>query len=346
MDVGFYVSELLELHGDVSVPGLGHLVRARISGYYNEAEQAFYPPRYEVRFEPNLIDEDDILIKHIADKKNISLESSEYFIEKYIGNLKQEALNHEVQMAGAGVFYTEDDQLNFRPADNLVSDKAFYGMPPVKINKLNPEPVAETTSSPETPYSPEASETDDVDPVNEDEEVYDEEPRSNRLLRNWLIVFGVIVALALAVFGLQRYNPAAFDKLRNWNTAKTAPVIKAESRQATADTTKADTVAKTDSAAKNTTPVTPTVTNTFAPGSTRVEIIIEACNTLKKANAVIERYKAKGVNAHIVTDAPGKLLKLSAGTYSNRDSAKVVMNALIAEKKIYRDSYPLEIKQK
>ena len=67
---------------------------------------------------------------------------------------------------------------------------------------------------------------------------------------------------------------------------------------------------------------------------------------MKIANAVVERYKAKGVNAYIVPDAPGKRIMISAGAYSNRDSAKVAMNALIAAKKIYRDSYPLEIKQK
>src|SRR6478609_4172165 len=108
MDVGFYVSELLELHNSVSVPGLGNLTRARISGYYNEAEETFYPPRYEVQFEPDLDSEDGKLINYIADKKNISIASAKYFIEKYIIHLKQEALAGEVLMGGIGYFYFKD----------------------------------------------------------------------------------------------------------------------------------------------------------------------------------------------------------------------------------------------
>ena len=74
MDISFYISELLELRGDINVPGLGYLVQGRISGYYNEAEGKFYPPHNEVQFEPALLDDDTTLAQYIADKKNISRE--------------------------------------------------------------------------------------------------------------------------------------------------------------------------------------------------------------------------------------------------------------------------------
>jgi hypothetical protein len=353
MDVGFYVSELLELHDRVSVPGLGQLARVRKSGYYNEAEQAFYPPGYELQFQPGIANEDNALINYIADKKNISFESAKYFIEKYINNLQQEALTNEVPMGGIGVFYTQDGQLSFRPAGTLTTDKAFYGLPSIKINKINPEPVAEPVSVTDTAPLPEVREPESNEAIIEEGgEVYEEEVQSRKGLRNALIALGLIVVLALAIFGLKRYNPAAFDKLL---AREAKPVASPKPQPVGVDTTKADS-AKTDSTkvdtltAKNKSinnrTIIPAVTNTFAPGSTRIEIIIEAHKNLKTANTVVERYKAKGVNAYIVPDAPGKRIMISAGAYGNRDSAKVAMNALIAAKKIYKDSYPLEIKQK
>ena len=78
MDVGYFISELLGQHGNVSVPGLGYFTHTRVNGYYNEAEETFYPPGYSVHFEPQLV-EDDSLSQYIADNKHISLASSKYF---------------------------------------------------------------------------------------------------------------------------------------------------------------------------------------------------------------------------------------------------------------------------
>ncbi len=352
MDVGFYVSELLELHGNITVPGLGRLVRARIDGYFNEAEQTFYPPRYEVRFEPDLAEDDDTLINYIADKKNISVASAKYFIEKHVINLKQEALTGEVMMGNTGVFYIENNELTFKP-DSLQGDKAFYGLSSVKANKVITQPVAEIVSEPGSAPSPEALESPNIEPVIEqDNVIYEDEPTS-RGARNWIIIFAVIIGLALAVFGLQRYNPAAFNKL----LGREVKPVAAPKQVVVVDTTKTDTAVKSTDSTKvdtltaknksiNNRTIIPAVTGTGAPGSTRVELIIEAFKSLQKANAALERYKAKGVNAYIVPDAPGKRIMLSAGAYPTRDSAKVAMNALITAKKIYKDSYPLEIKQK
>lgn len=354
MDVGFYVSELLKLHNKVSVPGLGNLLRARISGYYSEAEQTFYPPRYEVQFESDLDAEDEELINYIADKKNISIASAKYFIEKYTIHLKQEALAGEVMMGGVGYFYFKDDQLSFKPQHS--NDKASFGLSPIKANKINPQPVAETVEEPEAIHEPEVSEPESSEPVfAEEAEIYYEEPTHNRS-RIWIIALVIIAGLALAIFGLQRYNPAVFDKFL---AREAKPVAAPKAQPVAIDSTKTDTTAKVTDSTKtdtltaknkaiNNRTIIPAVTNTFAPGAVRVELIIEACKTPKKADEIIERYKAKGVNAYIVPDAPPpvKRILISAGAYTSRDSAIVAMKALKTAKKIYKDSYLLDIKQK
>ena len=89
MDLGVYISELLGLRGEVSLPGIGYFAQVRVNGYYNEQENKFYPPAHEVSFEPQS-KEDEGLAQYISDKKNISLASSKYFIDKYVAGLKQQ----------------------------------------------------------------------------------------------------------------------------------------------------------------------------------------------------------------------------------------------------------------
>ena len=206
MDIGFYISELLELRGDVNVPTLGYLVQGRVSGYYNEAEGKFYPPHTEVQFEPSLLDDDTTLTQYIADKKNISLASALYFTEKYVNALKEEAQQHDVAMANIGWFYYSGGQLAFRPAKKTTNDAAFYGYEPIKATKLGEQPVAEPTPTPEPAPAPvyqsvlvpEAI----PDPVEEDEDTLYDEPRTSRLLRGWIIALSILVIFLLGiVFG-------------------------------------------------------------------------------------------------------------------------------------------------
>src|SRR5258706_7618778 len=134
MDVGFYLGELLMQQGEVSVPGLGYFVRARVSSYYDENEGKFYPPYHQVQFDIQSID-NDALAEYIANKKNISLASAKYFFEKYITGLKQDALIGEVPIGNLGWFYTELTKLTFRPTKKIIDDTIFYGFEPVIIKK-------------------------------------------------------------------------------------------------------------------------------------------------------------------------------------------------------------------
>jgi len=161
MDVGFYLGELLMQQGEVSVPGLGRFAQARMSGYYDENEGKFYPPYHQAQFNPQLAD-DNALVEYIAAKKNISVESAGYFAERYIDNLKQQALTEDVPVGNLGAFYTQQEQLIFKPAAKITDDARFYGLEPVSLNKssqaqafvqtptVNEEPVAASVPSYET----------------------------------------------------------------------------------------------------------------------------------------------------------------------------------------------------
>jgi len=160
MDVANYLSELLGEHSEVNVPGLGYFVQVRLNGYYNAEDGAFYPPRHEVHFDQQFMDDDVLLAQHIADKKNISLASSKYFTAKYIDNLKKEALKGDVPLADLGWLYF-DQRIRFRSSGALVNDPAFYGYPKIALSKLSGTSIFEqldnaqrTTRQPSVPVTP------------------------------------------------------------------------------------------------------------------------------------------------------------------------------------------------
>ena len=135
MNLADYLSELLGQREEVNLPGLGCFVRERVNGYYNDKEEKFYPPYHHVKFVPESRD-DDTFAQYVADKKNISLASSKYFAEKFISKLRDDAAKGSYPFADLGTFYTDEDELIFKPNDKIASDPAFYGYPAIKINKV------------------------------------------------------------------------------------------------------------------------------------------------------------------------------------------------------------------
>jgi len=278
MDASLYISELLELHGEVNVPGLGHLAQTRVSGYYNAADFKFYPPRNEVTFDPQRLNEDNVLTQYIADKKNISLESSQYFTEKYITNLKEDALYNDVPVATIGWFYNNGGKLAFK-ASKITNDPVFYGYPAVRASKLLsqaatppppappaapiPQPVPEPEPIPAPVPEPEPAEpayqmvperlADTVEGLEEPEEdLYYEEPRTNSALRTGLIILVAILVLLGIAYAVYRYKPSAFERIENYFQPKKAEVKLEEAAPMGLDTntTTADTTVKIDSAVK------------------------------------------------------------------------------------------------
>src|SRR5437879_5244170 len=153
MDLAIYISELLGLQGEVSLPGIGYFSQVRINGYYNEAENKFYPPAHEINFEPQA-GESDSLAKYIANKKNISLASSKYFIDKYVIGIKQQVASKNVEINGLGYLYSNGEVLAFKASNSAgANDPSFYGFPPVNIPLPDESSVIEEKEAPaeETP---------------------------------------------------------------------------------------------------------------------------------------------------------------------------------------------------
>jgi hypothetical protein len=368
MDVGYFISELLAQHGDVSVPGLGYFARTRINGHYNEKEGKLYPPSYSVQFDPQAI-EDETLAQYIVDQKNISLASSKYFTEKFINNIKLQAQSAETELGNLGWFYTEGSQLFFRPNTGLSTDPDFFGYQPINLHKLGSAPVVTATAA--TPVEEEHAPPVAVPQQQEETDGYrfetDEEHEAylvdlaRKRSRRSTILFVVLALLftSLVVYLVNRYNPSVFNlEAKKPKVTKTEAVINAkveqpadnESTVTTKDTAK--TSIKNDTITlKGNTQLKDTLSKIKATpvdsvGFPRWEVMGGTFEKAVEANTAITNFKTLGVTAHIAPDVPGPRFHVSLGTYKTRKEATNAINALLKDKRISKKIYPREIKHK
>lgn len=364
MDVGFYLGELLMQRGEVKVPGLGNFLQVRMSAYYDENEALFYPPYNKVHFEPQAGIDDAELADYLATKKGISIASAKYFIEKYIANLRQQAIVADVPLGNMGVFYNDRAELSFKPNDRLIDDSELYGYAPVKINKAvaipvdeeplplpeliyprpNPEPEVTEVIEEETPEP--VVEQDDENALSStyDEAFLDvpEEEESRGPLRGILISLVVIAVLAVGVFALYKYQPATFNKLQFWKNNK--PVAPVKKKPVPVAIPKIDSL-HTDS-------IKSTLNDTATRAADTVNIVRakrfelisgKGYKTLPAARKAIEKFKALGLTNAKLFEEIGPLFKVSVGTFKTLGESEAVKQKLIKDGKLPEDARTQEI---
>jgi cell division protein FtsN len=352
MDVGYFISELLGQHGDVSVPGLGRFAHTRVNGYYNDSEEKFYPPSYNIQFDPQVVD-DDTLPQYIAHNKNISLASSKYFTEKYVANLKQQATTSEVPVSNLGWFYTKDFKLLFRSNNALNTDPEFFGYPAVKMHKLDKEsPVSNrhsyltaiSNSDQQLEEEIEEFETNQVD------EAYFIELTNKRRRKTFIVFIGLAALLTgLFYYLYNKYDRSVFSLEEPTARPKTDSIAKPKNVavvQDSANTTTGDTIkiVKLDSGKKELAPlkdtvatkkvnaVPPAVKDTIA--GPHYEILGGSFGNVTEANTAIHNYKKMGFEAHILENVPGRKRKVTLGSYATRAEAVAAQQKILATGKI------------
>ncbi|HEY5326254.1 MAG TPA: hypothetical protein VIJ27_04585 [Mucilaginibacter sp.] len=343
MNLADYLSELLGQHDEVSIPGLGYFVRVRINAYYNDKEAKFHPPHHQVKFVPQPKD-DDTFVQYVADKKNISLASSKYFAEKFISKLKEEAAKGKYLFADLGIFYTEQGQLVFKPNEKITADKAFYGYPQVNAHRLG-QPLSPGDARPafaKTFLSPPAF----VAPVQtiEDQQYIDEETERKRPVNVWLIILIGLTAIALALFGIYKFYPLAFNKItegyHNISGKKEDTTVTIYRKEITVDTVKKTSAA--DTSVKTNVPAT---ISADTVKRSAWAVILGDYDNPQLADVAVKYYKNRGLNAKSLnlSEIPGPRIKVSGGIFLDQNEADSLKLLWIQQKKILSSSYVTKI---
>lgn len=172
MDIAAYISELLKQYGELTIPGLGRFARMRVHGYYDQWEEVMYPPSYRLSFDPNVTADDQTVVNHISSLKNISVSSSQYFLEKFVNNIKEETSHGSVPFDDLGYFYRDGNGvLNFTfKNEDLTKDEGFYGFAPLKLSKVKNPVVVDAPMPPAVPVPEKEPETIPAEPIAETHE--------------------------------------------------------------------------------------------------------------------------------------------------------------------------------
>jgi cell division protein FtsN len=375
MDLAVYISELLGLQGEVNVPDMGHFAQVRINGYYDERESKFYPPRHEINFQPQLT-KDSALAQYLSDKKNISLASSVYFIDKYVIDVKKKVASQEVEIAGLGYLFTDNSGLAFKPNNTpRENDPDFYGFVPLKVNKLGdrrvtadapiaaeetkgpePETIIDKLPAEETPAEVVVDEPTVIPELlvsplkaQEQEEYVDEETDRRPSSGIWKVILLVTAIILLSLVGIYQYYPEVFDVFKSKQQiaiGQKKPTV-AKPNTVQGSPSKPDSIAKTAAQPQtgSQTNIVPKQTvsapvDTFA--TVHYDILGGAFKTLTQADAIMKNYQKLGLHPRILKHATGNRYKITLGTYFDKDRAQKVEDSILSATKINKTDIYLQ----
>ncbi|CAM3640620.1 SPOR domain-containing protein [Mucilaginibacter galii] len=172
MDLSVYITELLNEHGNISIPKIGVFKQVRKRGYYNADEGKLYPPYFQTEFKQQAV-EDDSLLQYLTSRSKVSASSAKYFMDKYLQNILQQAEIGEVMLGKLGWLSKEEETLSFRPAITGDTPSAAFGFVPVSIKSELIPPVQELIITEEEPTALPATAqplAESADPVQAPEE--------------------------------------------------------------------------------------------------------------------------------------------------------------------------------
>ncbi len=131
MDIVSYLLELIETQKNIGINALGTLYKKKIPGRYDSETHSFLPPKYEITF-TNEIKEDQNLANFISQKRSISIESANYYINEFAENIQAQLADHQqADFLPIGELKLINDEIILESSKTIAVDRAFYGLPSV-----------------------------------------------------------------------------------------------------------------------------------------------------------------------------------------------------------------------
>ncbi|MDP3470176.1 MAG: SPOR domain-containing protein [Daejeonella sp.] len=351
MEIGLYIAELLGEQDEVSVAGLGTFFKERVAGTYDKQSNLFYPPSYHLSFKEDVFNFSG-LSEYISLKRSLSISSSEELIKKFTETIL-DVLNGSdaVEINHLGSLYKRNNHLTFKPSDSFgIADK-FYGLKPIPELNVAAGPLIEQkdiqTEVHENKYKPENPESE--------EEVFEQAPKA-RLVPILMISFIAIIASLLALFYFDKsFNHFVKDII--YPKAKPAALPETMTDSGAASVVLDSIVEPLDSSGTIKTEIQEeSKTNIEAQATVAsleekipaanqdisYEIIVAAFSRKIDAETYIKEMDSRGIKAKIVENLPGKMLKISLGTFSEEEPATIELNRI--QKEINKDAWIARVK--
>lgn len=341
MDVAAFIRELLSLEHAVYVPGLGTFSKHKISGVYNQEQQAFYPPKNSIDFVAEE-KQDNTLADYISKQKNISNDAAKYFLEKFVDQVRSEADTKNIPIKEA--LFSLEDEMGTEKGYTSFNEENF-GLPPVIVSptKENSNFINDKEAITKQDYVENFYREFSNNLPDETEET--KRKRSNSF---WGALFLLLAFCIIGFYILYSYYPQFFH--RNRAVVPAVIVVQPKVDTANRDTKSQKPVAKETASTK---PAADTITaspKSIASAQKTIikdtlgvdaidpdlvekspyEIIGATFKTLKGAKKFVNQLKAKGMRHAKILNTSGKLKLVTFGSFTNKDSAKVALAKLHA----------------
>lgn len=395
MDILLYITELLQSRKTIGIVGLGTLYKKKSPGKYDTEKHAFVPPTYALTFTTELKEQEE-LANFISEKRNITLESANYYISEFADKIHaQLAEQQEADLEPLGKLKSVDGAIILIADQNSNFGFEFYGLPTLnELPKENINLVEESAKEIATPapemIAPEIRteevieenklaeenpgqetaddsinnpfEVDDQPSYEEISEIqsvpvvekpainefkteeepapiipntytpnydYEDDEKPNKTGKIWLKIFIVLVIIALGSAIVYFFFPDLLNrKIENAPDNKpltTIPVAPIDSPVLNLDSINlADSLAKS----KNTVNVPKDTPKVDSTKTIIYEVIGSAERNQKRIDYVISYMKKRGIDAKALKNVPGKLIKISLGSFTDYDLAKEYQDSL------------------
>lgn len=351
MEIGLYIAELLSEQDEVSVTGLGTFTKERIAGKFDIQSNLFNPPSYHLSFKENSISS-SLLSEYISLKRNLSTSSSEELIKKFTENTR-DILNSSdaVEINHLGSLHKENNLLAFKQSEGLKINGKFYGLKPI------PEHQIEIILSPNEEILTEFPDYHSQVEENELEEDIDVDSPKSRLLPVLIICILVISATLFALFYFNQNFNLFVRNIISPEASTSTPIEPIKNSITVASDSINTEAGITDSNAltneKTLESSQKEVKSKPAAGlpdekvnasneDITYEIIVAAFARKKDAENFIIEMNAKGYKAKIVENLPGKIMKISLGSFTEEASANNELKQI--QKDINKDAWIARVK--
>jgi nucleoid DNA-binding protein len=341
MDIGFYIADLLKKQDKVSLPGLGTFIRHKVPGSYNQISNSFLPPSFEVSFSNEIL-EWDSLSEYIRVKKNLSPSSAEYFVKKFTSGIFDTLQTSEIaEINHLGVIRKKNEFLTFEASANLAIAGKFFGLSPVTELKPFVEPEIQQVAAAAERRGDSIEDFITGQGAEQEigvEEHFESERKGNRTL---LIILGAFISAIIAGALLYMFNPTVKNLVERTlqeykastplpdsrNVPATSPLAKPDSLN------KGPSVIVQDSSMSDPVAVIEPIEQEpeILAEITKIEIIGATFGKRSEAEAYVITMKKRGLQAKIADDMPGKLFKVSLGSFSDDQSAQKELNRIVQE---------------
>lgn len=355
MELGQYIADLLRGQDEVSVTGLGTFTKIRVAGFFDQNSNVFYPPFYKISFKEGE-NEDTSLIEYIADKENLNQTSAQEEIKSFASHILNSLQSeNSIEIKDLGQFHKKDGIISFDYLESIVNTL-----------KLNPVQELKTIESISTLKQEEQETTSKIDLVEasndaiqetDTTEALEEESQETPKTRSWVKIFiGFIIFLGalMALFYLnQDFNSFVKNKSAGlFNQADStieesevfvdSTKINADSLNLAVDSASiiADSLRQTQDS--SIIAGTDTLSTSLNNNNPTFEIISAAFTQKSEAEAYMKNLSRKGIQSKIVENMPGKMLKISLGTFLDEESAKIELRRI--HKEINKEAWIARVK--